>query len=75
MASRATRRHIRVTDPEYRRCSSQKRGYATYAEALDAAEDMMRAGRVNRGCHITPYQCDECPLWHVANKRILFPPI
>jgi hypothetical protein len=38
---------------------------------LDAAEAMMLAGKVKRGCHITPYTCDACGEWHVGNKVIV----
>lgn len=31
----------------------------------------MQHGRVNPGCHITPYQCDECREWHLANRVIV----
>jgi hypothetical protein len=54
-----------------RRCDSQKVGWCTRAEALDAAEIMMVNGHVNPGCHITPYLCQRCGEWHVANKRIV----
>lgn len=67
--NRKTRRRLdlaRVT-----RCPSMKIGWATYALALDTAELMMLEGKVNPGCHITPYQCDECDEWHVANRVIV----
>jgi hypothetical protein len=70
MASRQTRRHLnprRVT----RRCESQKVSYPTYEEALVGAEHMMDQGRVDPGCHITPYRCDRCGQWHVANRVIV----
>lgn len=46
-------------------------GYATYDRALDVAELMMEKGEVNPGCHITPYACDDCGEWHVANRVIV----
>jgi hypothetical protein len=32
----------------------------------------MMAGRVDPGCHITPYLCDDCRRWHTRNRRIVF---
>jgi hypothetical protein len=68
MASSHTRLRLRRVQ---RRCESQKVSYATYEEALDAAEHMMGKGLVDPGCHITPYQCDRCSQWHVANRVIV----
>ena len=56
------------------RCTTQKRGYHTEAQALTAADRMMTAGRVLPGCHLTPYHCAVCGEWHVYNRRIVFPP-
>ena len=73
MASSPTRQRVRLIAGGFRRCESEKIGYATKEEALKAAELMMLAGKVQRGCHVTPYHCDRCPDWHVANRRIVFP--
>lgn len=72
MASRATRHHVDQRSSHFRRCDSQKVGYPSYDLALSAAELMMLAGKVSQGCHITPYQCDRCGEWHVANRVIVF---
>lgn len=77
MASRATRLHLNVHQAI--RCDSQKVGFCSRAEALEAAENLMQQGRVMPGCHITPYECNRCGQWHVANRRIVvnlppFPP-
>ena len=69
MASDPTRGLVRPGDPAYRRCLSLKVGYATYDEALLVAERMMADGRVDPGCHITPYACSFCDEWHVWNKQ------
>lgn len=69
MASSPTRQRVRPDDAV--RCTTQKRGYRTKADALDAAERMMQAGRVKPGCHITPYACVACGEWHVANRVIV----
>lgn len=69
MASSPTRASV---DPSRAcRCESRKVGYATYDRALDVAELMMEKGEVNPGCHITPYACDDCGEWHVANRVIV----
>ena len=70
MASRPTRLRVPL-DRWYRRCPSQKVCFDTKAQALDAAERLMEKGEVNPGCHMTPYLCDECQRWHVANRRIV----
>jgi len=72
MASHPTRQRVDLRALGFRRCTSQKVGYRTYDEALDAAELMMQRGRVRAGCHITPYQCDRCHEWHVANRVIVW---
>lgn len=72
MASSPTRQHldlVRVT----RRCESQKVCFLDYAEAHTAAERLMDLGKVLPGCHISPYECDRCSYWHVANKKVVFP--
>lgn len=69
MASSPTRRRVPPTVAT--KCESQKIGYATRADALDAAEHTMDAGRVKPGCHIMPYLCDRCGEWHVANQIIV----
>lgn len=71
MASHPTRQKVRLRDVGVRRCESLKVGYGSYDEALQAAELMMLEGRVDPGCHITPYACDRCPEYHVANRRIV----
>ena len=50
-----------------------KTAYATRAEALDACEAQMDAGRAQPGCHIMPYRCDRCGAWHTRQQRIVFP--
>ena len=67
MASRPTRKHRR----DGPRCESYKISYPSYDAALDAAERLMRLGRANPGCHITPYDCDRCGAWHVFNRQIV----
>ncbi len=67
---RYTRKRINPAKEYFSRCSSQKIGYRDKSEALDAAETMMEAGRVNPGCHITPYLCKECRQYHVWNRPI-----
>ena len=54
------------------RCESRKVCHATKADAFDMAESMMQRGEVDRGCHITPYQCKDCGYWHVYNRRIVY---
>jgi hypothetical protein len=49
-----------------------KTAYATRAEALDACEAQMDAGRAQPGCHIMPYRCDRCGAWHTRQQRIVF---
>lgn len=71
MASSPTRQRIKVGAPGFRRCPSQKVGFPHYDAALDAAELMMAQGKVNPGCHIVPYECDECAEWHVGNRVIV----
>jgi hypothetical protein len=70
MASSPTRQHLDV-EKVHRRCESQKVCFASKAEALEAAEDMMQRGKVNPGCHIMPYACDQCGSWHVRNQVIV----
>ena len=57
-----------------RRCETQKVCHDTYAQALDACEDQMLAGRVAPGCHLVPYLCNTCNRWHVGNKVIVHIP-
>ena len=71
MASSPTRLHVDVNSSGFRKCESQKIGYATKEKALDVAEQMMELGKVNPGCHITPYECETCGEWHVANRVII----
>jgi len=72
MASRPTRQHLNVAVERTRKCVTLKIGHPTRAEALDACEAMMDAGRVEPGCHLTPYACDDCGEWHIRNRRIVF---
>ena len=72
MASYATRFHVDPRSSWFRRCETQKVGYPTYEAALDIAERMMDVGKVRPGCHITPYLCDACGEYHVANRVIVF---
>ena len=75
MASYPTRRRTLGARDYFRKCESQKVGYATYAQALDGAERLMEKGHVRPGCHITPYECKLCREWHVGNRQIVhFPP-
>lgn len=64
---------MRVTSEYARkyRCESRKVSYPNKAAALDASERLMEQGRVEPGCHITPYECRECGDWHVYNRRIV----
>jgi hypothetical protein len=72
MASYPTRHHMRG-DQVARKCATTlKIGYADRAAALDACEATMRAGRVEPGCHVMPYRCDDCGEWHTRNQRIVF---
>lgn len=71
MATSPTRKHL--TRVNKHKCASQKTCYPTKADALDGAEAMMDKGMVWPGCHITPYECEECGLWHVWNKVIVRP--
>ncbi len=71
MASRPTRQHIDVARMIVK-CETMKVGYETRAEALDGAESGMDAGKVDPGCHLTPYACELCGEWHVRNRRIVF---
>jgi hypothetical protein len=70
MASSPSRMRVRV-DRLMRRCSTFKVGYATRAEALDACEAGMLAGRVSPGCHLMPYACDLCSQWHMRNVQVV----
>jgi hypothetical protein len=72
MGSSATRLRIDTAKARFSRCDSKKIGYATRAEAFDAAEILMQEGHVHAGCHITPYACDECGQWHVFNRVIIW---
>jgi hypothetical protein len=71
MASSPTRGRVKTTTGYFRKCESLKVGYPTYAEALDAAERSMARGAVKPGCHLTPYECDRCDEWHIANRVIV----
>jgi hypothetical protein len=71
MASYPTRQHVNIASLGFRRCVSQKVGYATKELALDAAERQMASGKVNPGCHICPYVCLECGEWHCANRVLV----
>lgn len=71
MASTPTRKSF---DPKrmMSTCETGKATHATREDALDAAEHQMDQGRVDPGCHLTPYVCDTCEKWHVRNRRIVF---
>lgn len=71
VASTPTRQHLEITKQYLQRCVTDKRGMPTKAAALDVAEQMMQDGKVNAGCHITPYLCNVCGEWHVYNRRIV----
>lgn len=74
MASRATRLRYRPGTDAFRRirlCPTQKVGYETRPDALDASEQAMALDKVDPGCHLTPYACDECGRWHLANRVIV----
>jgi hypothetical protein len=71
MASRPTRSHRLGQRDHFSRCETFKVGYADYGQALDGAERLMEKGYVRPGCHITPYACDRCGEWHVANRIIV----
>lgn len=66
-----TRLHLNPHDFD-RYCVTGYKTLLTKAAALDVAEAMMTAGRVDPGCHQTPHRCTECGLWHVHNRRIVF---
>ncbi len=70
MASRPTRQRLDLAKVAHL-CASGKASHDTYGEALDAAEDMMRAGRVEPGCHQTPYFHEACGRWHLYNRVIV----
>lgn len=72
MASRATRLHINLRQQLPIKCDSRKVGLPTKDAALNLAERLMDQGKVDPGCHITPYLCDRCGEWHVTNRRIVF---
>lgn len=72
MASSPTRQHYDMRRFSLSKCASQKRCYPDKARALDAAEHLMDEGRVNPGCHLTPYLCPDCRSWHIGNRRIVF---
>lgn len=71
MASTPTRGKVRERSGFFRKCVSQKVGYATHDEAWTAAEAAMEAGRVSPGCHLTPYECGDCQDWHIRNRVIV----
>jgi len=71
MASSPTRMRVYADRASSLKCLSRKVGYPTKPAALDAAERLMEQGRVDPGCHITPYLCDDCGDWHVYNRRIV----
>ena len=68
MASSPTRGRARTR----RLCASGKVTFLSYADALDAAERLMELGIVEPGCHMTPYECEDCGRWHVFNRRIVW---
>lgn len=66
-----TRQHFDVARFEFA-CATGKQCYQDYAKAHNAAEAMMEHGRVNPGCHQTPYECRECGYWHIFNRVVVF---
>ena len=70
MASTQTR--ARLDPRRVVTCRSGKRSYDTYADAFDAAELQMLRGIVKPGCHITPYQCEDCRRFHLCNRVIVY---
>jgi hypothetical protein len=74
MASSPTRRRVALRDGRplfYTTCETQKQTYVDKADALDAAERLMEQGKVDPGCHLTPYTCARCGAWHIYNRRIV----
>ena len=71
--SRQRSRVRKKIDPQRidRRCETLKICYLTKADALDAVEGQMLQGRVSPGCHLMPYECDQCRYWHIANRQIV----
>ena len=72
MASRPTRKRIGANDViASHGCPTGKVTHLTKAAAFETAEWMMQNDQVEPGCHLTPVDCIECGLWHVANRRIV----
>lgn len=72
MASTPTRHQFDHRRYSFSKCDSRKISYRDKEAALDAAERLMDEGRVQPGCHLTPYLCEECQSWHIANRKIVF---
>jgi hypothetical protein len=49
-------------------CTSRKRSFETYAEALGALADLAARG-VLRGPFGSVYSCSTCELFHVSSRR------
>ena len=71
MASSPSRLRVPLDVAQAHRCESRKFGYRDKADSLDGAVRLMELGRVDPGCHITPYLCSLCGDWHVYNRRII----
>lgn len=74
MSARAGHRvRVRINPKKVSRmCETFKVCHLTRQAALDASERQMEAGKVDRGCHLMPYLCDQCGRWHLRNHRIVF---
>lgn len=70
MASRPTRGKIDTRRFEFL-CESGKVAYDTRDDALTGADTAMMADLVKPGCHLMPYECEDCGRWHVRNQRII----
>ena len=46
------------------RCPTGKRAHPTRAEAKKHARRLQQKGQ-----HVRPYECDQCPFWHVGHLR------
>ena len=49
-------------------CTSGKRGYPSYADALDALVDLEARGQM-RGPFGTVYTCQTCEQFHISSRR------
>lgn len=53
------------------KCESRKMGFDTAEAAHSIVEKMMEQGHVERGCHLTPYECRDCGEWHIYNRVVV----